>query len=53
MRLDIYSCQDKQEALMNFTLALSFQVLPRLIENGCHAKRNRKGLVISDLEKLS
>ena len=53
MRLDIYSCQDKQEVFHEFTLALSFQVLLRLIENDCHAKRNRKGLVISDLEKLS
>ena len=49
MRLDIYSCQDKREVFMKFTLALSFQVLLRLIENDCHAKVNRKGLVVSDL----
>jgi len=37
---------------MKFTLALSFQVLLRLIENDCHAKSNCKGLVVSDLENF-
>ncbi len=54
MRLDICSCQDKQEAFHDFTLALSFQVLLRPIENDCHAeKKSQKGLSDFRLRKLS
>ena len=44
MRLDICSCQDKQEAFHDFTLALSFQVLLRTIENDCHAEKKSQRL---------
>ena len=53
MRLDICSCQDKQEAFHDFTLALSFQVLLRPIENDCHAEKKSQRLSDLRLRKFS